>query len=317
MSGQMLRVLAVLFALGAVLVGWYGYHLSQQAPPVAQAPAQGGEPVVASPPVEVVQRSAVFLRQPLQPGQSVAAGQVAQRQVPLLPAGAFEDPAEVIGRVALASVGAGEILLRSHFEAGSPLSRALEPGERAVAIQVNEVIGGGGFIGPGDVVDVLGYFRPARGESEQTLAQTVLRRVRVIAYGDALTQAAQPEAELALGEKENEDAAVIRQQRREALEPSKGRSAVLAVPVDQVARLLLAESAGQLRLAAYGARELGVSSLPVDGEAPAKAAADRVTLEDLTQPEPRPETGPKVVRRDPGVRVTIFRGGDSSTVYTR
>src|SRR5690606_13355307 len=85
-----------------------------------------------------------------------------------------------------------------------------------------EVIAGGGFLRPGDYVDVLMYINNV-GNGGYT--QTVISGARLLSYGTIL-------------------------ETPDNNQPSTGRNAVVAVPSELVNRLLLAEQEGRLRLAA-------------------------------------------------------------------
>ena len=88
-----------------------------------------------------------------------------------VPAGAFTSLQEVAnGRVALRPITPGEPILASKVSGAggrATLSANLPENMRAVAIPVNNVAGVGGFVRPGDVVDVM-LTRQIPGEGAQT-----------------------------------------------------------------------------------------------------------------------------------------------------
>ncbi|MEL0027488.1 MAG: RcpC/CpaB family pilus assembly protein, partial [Perlucidibaca sp.] len=67
----------------------------------------------------------------------------------------------------------GALLQLSDLQPGSEVARLLRPGERAIAIPVDEVVGGGGFVQPGDLVDVLLFLRGENGGKDS--AQVVMQ----------------------------------------------------------------------------------------------------------------------------------------------
>ncbi len=74
------------------------------------------------------------------------------------PDGAIGDPAQAVGKVVNQTVVAGEPVLKSRVAehlGGSTLSAFIERNKRAVSIRVNDVTGVGGFVLPGNQVDVL------------------------------------------------------------------------------------------------------------------------------------------------------------------
>ena len=169
----LLRGLALVFALGAIVAGLIGYRLSTQPPP---------PPALAPPPATAVQTL-----KPVAAGTPIRADDVGLVQVAVRPAGSYGEPAQVIGQ----RPAAGEILTSAHFPSqGGHFQRQLAPGERAVAIKVDEVVGLGGFAQPGDPVDVLFYLRGTQETGNASSAQVVLAGVRLLAFGEALQPAA-------------------------------------------------------------------------------------------------------------------------------
>ena len=83
-------------------------------------------------------------------------------------------------KVATAEILADEVLLERRFVTpgpGSPLAAVLAPEMRAVSVRVDDVVGVGGFILPGNRVDVIA----ARATGERAYAETILSNVKVLA----------------------------------------------------------------------------------------------------------------------------------------
>jgi pilus assembly protein CpaB len=96
------------------------------------------------------------------------------------PDGAFKAAAEVEGKVALAEILKGEILLAGRFAdqgGGSALAAVVGENMRAVSVRVNDVVGVAGFLLPGNRVDVVAAYR----DGQQTRSETVLQNVKVLA----------------------------------------------------------------------------------------------------------------------------------------
>jgi pilus assembly protein CpaB len=75
-----------------------------------------------------------------------------------LPDSTFSDVADVEGRIANQKIAKGELILEQRVVEevnGSTLSAILTPGMRAITVRVNDVIGVGGFLLPGNRVDIL------------------------------------------------------------------------------------------------------------------------------------------------------------------
>lgn len=109
------------------------------------------------------------------------------------PKGAFQKTSDAGDRVVSTPLAAGEVLLSSKLAAkggGEGLAALIEPGFRAVSVQVNESSGVSGFIQPGTRVDVLFTRLFPNGDAATT---TILENVKVLAYGRQTDPAAKPD----------------------------------------------------------------------------------------------------------------------------
>ncbi len=272
---------AVLIGLATVLA-FLGYRLSQPEADVAQSAPEAPREEVVSMPVHRAQLKVLAAARSLQAGDVLDAEALTTVVVEEAPDSALASAEALLGKRVYKPLAAGDILDASHLRPSSPLGERLEAHERAVAIQVNETITAGGYVVPGDTVDVLLYVD--HRDVGKPAAQTVLEKVRVLAIGDVL------------GETDEE-----LEQRAQA------RTVVLAVPRERVSRLMLAEHAGRLRLAVRP-REAQEQALELVTTADGRDAADHVTVDAL---KPRP------VRRDYGTNVTVYNGDGRSVVRVR
>ncbi len=129
-----------------------------------------------------------------------------------------------------------------HGGQGGYMSVVLQPGMRALAVPVTVETGAGGFILPGDRVDVLTSRKADQARaagSDSPLAETILRNIRVL----AIDQQVQPE--------KNARSIV-------------GATATLELPADQVETVLRAKAQGDLALALRSYADLGDSAGPVE-----------------------------------------------------
>jgi len=102
-----------------------------------------------------------------------------------VPAGAFKDPKDVIGRGIVLPVIQNEPILPVKLAlpgAGGGLPPAIPPGLRAVSVRVNEVIGVAGYVLPGTRVDVVATVSPS-GQGADITTKVVLTNVQVLAAG--------------------------------------------------------------------------------------------------------------------------------------
>ncbi|WP_429886078.1 Flp pilus assembly protein CpaB [Geoalkalibacter halelectricus] len=110
-----------------------------------------------------------------------------------VPQGAFNEIAACEGRIALTRLRAGQPVRASDLAApgsGPGLVAAIEPGMRAMAIRVDEVIGVGGFILPNTFVDVIAIEEQGNPSPR---ARTLLERIEVLAIAqEAHTEDGKP-----------------------------------------------------------------------------------------------------------------------------
>ncbi len=112
-----------------------------------------------------------------------------------VPEGAFSKISELTvdgRRVALASISTNEAILKWKISGAggrASLSTTVTEGMRAVAIRVDDVVGVGGFVLPGDRVDLL-YTRSANrnNEKESATNDVLVQNVRVLAIDQVVDQ---------------------------------------------------------------------------------------------------------------------------------
>lgn len=100
------------------------------------------------------------------------------------------------GRVLIADIKQHEPILESKLAPTSVtvggVAAVTHPEKRAVAVKIDEVIAVGGFIKPGDRVDVLATLRRP-GETDAPVTKVVLENIRVLAVGEDTGRSAQAE----------------------------------------------------------------------------------------------------------------------------
>lgn len=290
MNSTLLRFLAVFLALGAIATAVIGYRLSTKPAPVAvQAPPTYPQVVAA---------------RDVPAGHLLTAQDVRLDSLPQRDSNGYETIGKVVGRLTLESIPQGAPVLSQHFPRLGQVAQALHPGERGVAIKVTEVIGVGGFVSPGDHVDVLFYVRGTKETGDISSAQVVLRDVRVLAFGNEVGETDAPPStfkKLTGTDGASSDRADT-SKKQDADKGKSSKSAILAVREEDVARLMLAESSGQVRLALRGAE-------PPQVTAEVENASHHLRLGELAAGTPRPITVvnaalPKSTTRNPSVKVS-------------
>jgi len=221
-----------------------------------------------------------------------------------LPEGTFSSIPQLLPmnhtRVALRPMAANEPILRSKIsgEGGrAAISAVLDPTKRAVAVRLSDVAGVGGFVLPGDVVDVLVTRTPMNpnGNSQQ-ITDVLLQKIRVIAIDQDASDSTD--------------------------KPAIGKTATLEVSQVDAQKLALAQQVGQLSLAL------------VNPAAETSPTVETVSTEDLRdgayvggysdgaprfQPPPllsAPPAGPRTPARkpaNPDLTVMIVRGTKDSS----
>jgi pilus assembly protein CpaB len=210
-----------------------------------------------------------------------------------LPKGAFQKTADVLDRAVAVSMTASEPVLNTKLSgkgSGEGLTALIEPGMRAVSVQVNERSAVSGFIQPGTRVDVLFTRVFSNGDAATT---TILQNVKVIAYGRQLDPAAKPDPR-----------------------DPRPTVATLLVSQDQAEKLVLAEQRGKIQLALRNTLDSNVdpASTPVQsadlGIAEPRKARNVVAVPAPASPSPPPPavTKTKNPEEDGVVRVRVYRG---------
>lgn len=249
MNSTFLRVLATLMVIAAVATAYIGYRLSQK------KPADTLKVVVPT-------YTHVIARNTLPAGHILVSADLETATTSQFDKRSFSDPQALVGKTTTTPIIKGAPFNTSYFPASSVLGQGLAANERAVAIKVNEVVGVGGFIRPGDHVDVLLYLHSERETGEISSAQVVLTDVKVLAYGTLTGEdepsPADPSAPAKLGASN----------RSGVSNDKDSRSAILAVPAQALAKLMLADNTGTLRLALRG--EIADSSAAVTSNQPVR-----------------------------------------------
>ncbi|AWH53691.1 Flp pilus assembly protein CpaB [Stenotrophomonas sp. ESTM1D_MKCIP4_1] len=247
-----LIALAVLLAVVAFMVG------RKPAAPAAAPMAASTSDAHTVTVVEAVAR--------LPAGEPIRADGVRLAQRRSAEPGASSDLASVLGKVPVQDIAEGTTVSRSLLAQGFSLQ--LRPGERALAVPVDELVGAGNRILPGDFVDVFLNLRSvnnsASGQPELAQTRLLLSRLRVLSYGQqdiAVDTATASTDDGSAAQGNDPRAADITGSSRagsrsDTTQPA--RSAVLAVPVDEANRLLLGAQQGKLFLALRNPADAGL-----------------------------------------------------------
>lgn len=146
-----------------------------------------------------------------------------------LPPGFFSSVDTVKGKITKTSLNIAEPVLEARLGEKTGLTVLLTPGQRAMAVQVNEVVGVSGFISPNDRVDVIANITPpGHGEEKETqVSKIVLQNKRVLSVAQTSEE-------------------------RKDGKPQIASSITLELTPDEVEKLSVASREGQIILALRG-----------------------------------------------------------------
>lgn len=289
MSSTALKITAAIMVLLAVVLGAVTVKVFRQNAQVAQAAAARSAEQSRAPQV-----FAVVAIKPLAAYQPIDRAAIALAPLAVAPAQYFTNIDEVAGKLPLQDIDTGAPVTQRYFKESNVLARTIPAGFKAVSLEVNDVIAVGGFLRPGDIVDVLLFLRSGSGV-EQAQARVLLKQVRLLAYEDRIID--RPEG---LKDAENKEA----KQRRI-------RTAVLAVPEAETTRVMLGASLGEVRLALNGSADADAPS------ATEAAATDQtVTAAQLARTS-APSNKNNSNSEQPAPSVEVYRGSTRERVITK
>lgn len=217
MRGQGLIILGVAILVGLAAVFLANSYLGRVEERQATTPKGMAKVAVA--------------RVPLEFGTVITPDKIALIDLPMdtLPQGTFSSVSQLLPmnrtRVALRPMAVNEPILRSKIsgEGGrAAISAVLKPDMRAAAVRVGDVAGVGGFVLPGDVVDVLVTRTPPNANGAGQITDILLQKIRVIAIDQDASDSAD--------------------------KPVIGKTATLEVSQVDAQKLALAQQVGQISL---------------------------------------------------------------------
>ena len=191
-----------------------------------------------------------------------------------VPKGAFDNLEEVKDRVIVSKIYAGVPIIAAELGApgsGVGLVASIEPGKRAMAIKVNEVVGVAGFVLPNTYVDVISV--------ENEVAKTILERIEVLAIAQ-----------------------------QTFVEEGKAKvvsTVTLELTPKQALEIAETTSKGSIHLALLNPTEEVVVEVPKEEPKP-KPKPVTVTRKPVSTPKPKP-----VVKQDPTYDIVVIKGTQS------
>jgi len=237
------KILAGLLLVLAIGLGVAAWMLGRQPARPVQTPAASTAQAPAAPSATY---DVVVAAKAVPAGQRLTAEDVKLAHMPAAVANSFASTTPVVGRTTVVALPADAPLFEQHLLSG--LALQIEAGQRAVSIAVKEPMAAGNHIRPGDFVDV---FFTLDGKNDQadvdTQTRLLMARSRVLAYGAASVENPPPTAAQRQAQQDSDSS--TRRSNANAAPPAPANTAVLAVPLEDVERLTLAEKYGHLTLA--------------------------------------------------------------------
>ncbi|MGL4318552.1 MAG: Flp pilus assembly protein CpaB [Pseudomonas sp.] len=208
-------------------------------------------------------------------GSMIEAQHVVQVRMPkgTVPDDSFDSADKVVGRIATFAMLRGDILRAARVAehlGGSTLASLIESDKRAVSVRVDDVVGVGGFLLPGNRVDVLATKRVGNSNNDAE-SKTILEDLRVLAVDQTAST--------------------------DKTQPVVVRAVTLEMTSEEAEVLVKAQTEGRLQLALRN---------PLDNQKKPEVVAPKVE-KPLPAPEP---AKPVVRRSNGGAGVTIIRGTD-------
>lgn len=340
---KFMRLFALLLVVVAIVLVVLAFQMGGNDEKVAQAPSR--QPAAAHPSSANAKQATYAVATAatrLAPGQAITQQDVKVEQRPYKVTDGFASVEAVTGKVPAVAIDTGAVLTQHVML--DDLSLKLQPGERAVAVPVSDTSGVGHHVHAGDYVDLFFALKPRTGGSDEdwkkTQSRLLLPRLRVLAYGSRTLPQAQP-ARATSGDKAQSGGTNSRR--------FKADTVVLAVPVNKVNRILLAEHNGKLSLALRSPTDPGMPDVkrfpqpspvliaeavkpnktsdktdppsdPASASSADNAAYAGIHLGDLASGDPKPKRHTTRRRHHyspPHHRVDIIRGTERShmTVY--
>ncbi|MEN8144366.1 MAG: Flp pilus assembly protein CpaB [Gemmatimonadota bacterium] len=199
-----------------------------------------------------------------------------------LPVGYSSSTEEVLGRGLITPVAENEPLLSTKMalaEAGGGLPIVIPEGQRAVSVQVDEVVAVAGFVLPGNRVDVLVTLDQAT-YSDNPITKLIMQNIAVLSAGQIIAQDANGT-------------------------PQVVSTSTLLVTPEEAERLVLAATKGRIQFALRNTLDLDSLTTPgmrVTGLVPGGQPVRRTTTSRRSAPAPR---------RAP--QIEVIRGADVET----
>lgn len=248
MQARTLKIIAALLIISAVFMGIIGYKISQEDSSKSRLASQAQAVNATEQTNFAYAQKLLIANRSMDKGEIVTAEDMQLIPYPLIVEGSFIKQADLINKKLESKIAVGSIFRQSDFEKQSTLAPHVSPGYRALAIKVDEASGAGGFLKPGDRVDVIFTTRASKETYNKSMSRRLLKNVRLLAFGTDVESDEKAIVVTDSGKKSKSS--------DEKISGKSSRSAVLEIALDDIGVLALAEESGQLRLVALGEADI-------------------------------------------------------------
>lgn len=257
----------------------------------------------------------------------ITPGMVEVKQVPTatVPSNAFGQAEQVVGRLSQYAIAAGQVIVRGdvvEVGAAQGLTFVIPPGKRAVTVALDEISGVGGFVYPGDRVDILATF----DRNETATTKLILQNIEVLAMNEMTVRP--------VGGARQKASDAKAQGEEEAPASKEVKSATLAVTPEEAQRLILAAYKGSIHMVLRAREDSSLSydvAETTDWQLMGYPAPTAQPAAEQTQPTEAAPVPPALVAAPPpastapsaaapapppGRTIEIIRGREHTTVTT-
>jgi pilus assembly protein CpaB len=322
MSSNLIKIIAAVFVVLAVILAVIGYRMSHDYADNASKASQQASQAQAP---ATTQIQVVMAIKPLLANQKIDPASLKVVGVEVAPEHYFISIDDVAGQTPYVDIDTGTVITPRLLGFKDPIAKLVPAGHKAVSLTLTDVIGVGGFVRPGDIVDVLVYLKNDQGNKvDPAQARILLKDALVLGSDEQVI----PPPSVPKGQ--NGDQQQQQPQRHE-------RTVVVAVPDEDVTRVMLGASLGDVRLALHGNQDqtqtaaeqpagappAGATPTPVSGGSLSQVASAAPAKPSVDQPLPdMPYTSAELARLKPPHPVkgspqgiVIYHGSKASTVY--
>lgn len=239
------------------------------------------------------------------------------------PTNALTSPNEAVGRIAQYAISQGQLLVRGDVvtaDATQGLTFVIPKGRRAVTVALDPISGVGGFVYPGDRVDVLATFE----RDELSSTRVILQNIEILAMNE---QTVRPKAanggDTGSGTPGEKESPVVEQV----------KNATLAVTPEEAQRLILAVYEGTIHMVlrsredSNGVQDLmATTDWDLMGMEPPRPSEEEDAVDPATQhmmawppgymTPPTAVTPPAQSTAPAAPTIEVIRGSEHSTVTT-